>query len=902
MASGYLFDFDLVDRHTAKKRIIALWTPGARVFELDNAAMIKFPAPLPTKTSHCSGLPLVLESGSNGTFFLALPLLPEQLEEMNPPSQSVIRLKHGIILVEATDKEVDPAMWLDIDLCPVLPDKQINLKPQVEESLLNDEEFDARASLTGETKPDPEMLEFLDLIKNSPQKDQVGDGRAQSSGVSLSGWLDELFSMMFGKDRLTRKNPGQKAKSGPGQELNLQLGLMRFLNNTGILQVFIQRQQQYILKMIDLFERGDWSEALKRGIPLAGKTEQPDGLSFGIPSIRDKIEISLERSQARESLLSCHPELFEHLRDLYRKSVEHLTNAGRYKDAAFVLADLLGESEEAVSYLERHGEFTLAAQLAEARKLRPAIIVRQWFIAGDIKRTVLIARLTGVFPEAIRLLDKEHRELADALRTFWASHLAESGQYVGAAIVAMDLPDMQHLVLEWTRLALKSCESRSGELLAKLLERSSSSDWPLVKEQVNKLLDDESRELASARLAFAENLTSTNPETLIMARKAARCLLRDHGMAYINVEKRLLKALTVLADDEALKTDLLRCSLALAKLSLKEREELLFLEFGKGDIGTDPVLDALMLNDGRVVAALGEAGMVILDTSGIRVKHFSIPAYELVISKNSDRLIALARRGDSLHMSRVDLLQLTAEDFGQELISAYATNYDGSLWYAAYQDQFYIVDATLPKFKTIWRMPGIKALIASISCDEKSCSFATIKETVSIDHSILSLSEIWYCQLPELQLRRRYQTEGDLYNNEIHPRRALMTPNGEPVNYVLCKDESYSNNTLAVRFGNRVVRDFPCQSILEESLRVSTINAWTVVSFCQMDDEASRNISSVLFLLDMLQGKTCLQLKFQGAQQLNHRILNNFLTVCDNRGRIVVIDLRDGTLTRSLRL
>ncbi len=86
----------------------------------------------------------------------------------------------------------------------------------------------------------------------------------------------------------------------------------------------------------------------------------------------------------------------------------------KHEEAAFFLAEILNEAERAVSYLEKHGRWKLAAELAEARKLAVGLVVRQWFLAGDVKRAVAIAVREGAFDDAILRLQKSGQHDAAA--------------------------------------------------------------------------------------------------------------------------------------------------------------------------------------------------------------------------------------------------------------------------------------------------------------------------------------------------------------------------------------------------------------------------------------------------------------------------------------------------------
>lgn len=97
------------------------------------------------------------------------------------------------------------------------------------------------------------------------------------------------------------------------------------------------------------------------------------------------VAIGLSPSALTSSMFAAG-DFFDKLRAAYRKAFEQLEREGRIDEAAFVLAELLHVDEEAVAFLERHGRLRLAAEVAEARDLPPGLIVRQWFLAGDVAR------------------------------------------------------------------------------------------------------------------------------------------------------------------------------------------------------------------------------------------------------------------------------------------------------------------------------------------------------------------------------------------------------------------------------------------------------------------------------------------------------------------------------------
>ena len=91
-----------------------------------------------------------------------------------------------------------------------------------------------------------------------------------------------------------------------------------------------------------------------------------------------------------------------------------------------------------MAFLERHGRYRLAAEMAEARDLPPGLVVRQWFLAGDRERALRIARRTGAFADAVTRLERSRQpEQARELRRLWAHGLAEAGDYAAAVDAAL---------------------------------------------------------------------------------------------------------------------------------------------------------------------------------------------------------------------------------------------------------------------------------------------------------------------------------------------------------------------------------------------------------------------------------------------------------------------------------
>ncbi|MCB9564905.1 MAG: hypothetical protein H6708_31350 [Kofleriaceae bacterium] len=173
-----------------------------------------------------------------------------------------------------------------------------------------------------------------------------------------------------------------------------------------------RRHAAYLRETLELFDRGDLDEALRRrAVPLGGGGGGPSELALGLPARRDALTPSMAGAGGGAAI-PVALDAIRLLRDRYEAARQRLLREGRVEEAAFVVADLLVDPAAAVALLERHGRAWLAAELAEARGLDPALVVRQWFLAGEPARAAQLAWRTGTFADAVA---RAHREPALAL-------------------------------------------------------------------------------------------------------------------------------------------------------------------------------------------------------------------------------------------------------------------------------------------------------------------------------------------------------------------------------------------------------------------------------------------------------------------------------------------------------
>jgi serine/threonine protein phosphatase PrpC len=309
--------------------------------------------------------------------------------------------------------------------------------------------------------------------------------------------------------------------------------------------------------MLEMFETGDLEGALRHAIPLSADVAA--GLSppaLLTPRPRTDLSIVPHRARATSSL-GLADDLFSVLGRTYRRAFERLVAQGDIEKAAFVLAELLQASEEAVSFLERHGKWTLAAEIAEARELAPGLVIRQWFLAGERDRAVQIARRSGAFADAIQRLEGTHKEHARALRLLWASSLAEAGAFPAAIDAVWPVEAARGLAAAWLDRAIAVGGETGARMRVRKL-RLLPGSFGEVRDEVRALLADDGDDGRRLALATANELLQgeTSAGVRRVAGVVARALLGDVGDGEA---ARLGRRLLDVAGDGVLRADVLAC-------------------------------------------------------------------------------------------------------------------------------------------------------------------------------------------------------------------------------------------------------------------------------------------------------------------------------------------------------
>jgi len=324
-----------------------------------------------------------------------------------------------------------------------------------------------------------------------------------------------------------------------------------------------RRQREYFARMLEMFDARDLDEALRHAIPLTddvAKALAPPPLRT--PSPRADLAIVPARGASATSF-GLEQDLFALLKHKYRQAFDRLVALGELEKAAFVLAELLNASEEAVSFLERHGRRRLAAEIAEARNLQPGLVVRQWFVAGEIDRAVRFARKTGAFGPAVTRPEQSRDPAAGALRALWADSLASAGSFVAAVDAAWSAPELRSLAAMWLERAIAVGGPTGARMLVKMA-RLKPESFTEVRDRIVALLDEERPEEERDHLirAIGRELVADGATdgTRILAKIVARELVAGTGETRDDDGARLLERLLSASGDATFRADVTACA------------------------------------------------------------------------------------------------------------------------------------------------------------------------------------------------------------------------------------------------------------------------------------------------------------------------------------------------------
>ncbi|MBN8229783.1 hypothetical protein JYK02_19920 [Corallococcus macrosporus] len=713
-----------------------------------------------------------------------------------------------------------------------------------------------------------------------------GSASAASGPGARPGWFSRLLAGMRGGENSTASQQGSRPAEpeGPGAIEQLKSWM---LQNTPLGRLVGQRQGDYLRRLFELFEEGKLDEALRHAIPLGTDLDERAKLALGVPGPREQLRIQPHGQSGAARVFASGPAVLQALRERYRETFRRLEREGRIDEAAFVLAELLAATEEAVSFLERHGRFQLAAELAEGRGLPASLVVRQWFLAKDVQRAVSIARRSGVFADAVLRLEKTHPAEAQALRILWGESLAEAGDWARAVDAVWPVPSARHIARAWVHHGIHA----GGESGAKLLARLAlgfPDGFGAAREDVQTLLSDDTPARAPERMAFAtELLREANAARDPLLVPTVRALLRDEATEALPSRARCIIQLRLLNTPAlaALRTDLPTPRHSHRRPWAEENDlPPVRVWMDRNDAGAHAVHDAVVLPGQRVLLALGEAGARLVGPDGRTLANFDVPAFSLVASTQGNRALSLARRGDLWRVSRLDLVARRATRWCDAELDAWAPTYDGERWFTAMRDTVSMVDTLAAEPRSLWRVSQVGGTVLKLAVDAQHLSFLVLHLSPGQDFERLERWSYVLAGGPTLRGRT------DIPNLEATPDALALTPDGEVVagRIALAEGEEPRDWSYLAPIA---VRRFHLPSQQGEA-RVGAVlgQAWTVTRFQKGELHTA--------ILRDLAGHTRASVEFSGTPPQVVRLTEEWCAIHDLFGRVVWLDLTSGEVHR----
>lgn len=381
--------------------------------------------------------------------------------------------------------------------------------------------------------------------------------------------------------------------------------------------------QRYMNKMLQLFEQKNWQEALRHAIPL-GDSESSSLQDF-LGQLKPRSSLDFTPPGGPGATLGTSLQGLELLQAVYRRALQGLLEAGRIEEAAYVQGELLAEPAGAVDLLEKHGHLEAAARLATLKGLPASLQVRLWFQAGRSELAMGLARRYGVQAEALQMLARKDPELANRFRASWATDLADAGCISQAIVVGWPVRQQLEDYEFWLRAGLDSAGPASLEALVYGLQDAGFCERLKLPERLQSLFQDRDLLSQPRRRAILDRLASTWFETMHpllqgWAGETARRVMRQANSPVPLGDQRSLEFLINLSGDPWLRAD--------RPTSLGETAPRLGLWSETiAQQGLTPIYDALWSGDGRILLALGQAGLVVLSRAGAVSQRFALPVY-----------------------------------------------------------------------------------------------------------------------------------------------------------------------------------------------------------------------------------------------------------------------------------
>ncbi|WP_329120318.1 bpX6 domain-containing protein [Streptomyces sp. NBC_01465] len=802
----------VIGEEEARARVLELWSPGLEVRELPYGHwLLVLPESVSVRAEQAPGLPL-----TDGVHAGRIDV--EHAGEVR---------SYDLAALPA----LDPAQWLELGA------------------------YEVRA-LTPLQPPEPLPVAVL-----PPAADEAAPDLRATAGV-------QGVSARAARQLRGAGQGSQPAGGGPVHESLLA----RWAMQSPAAAWIRARHERYLRRLTRQFEEGSWDDALRDAVALGGG---PDGgaTTLRLPGHRTGPLMPTGVRAPGGGVIPYGADAQHHLRQLYRQAAQALEKEGRIEEAAFVLADLLDEAEEAAALLERHGRLRLAAELAEGRALDPALVVRLWWRAGDRQRALRVARARGAFAAAVERLGPVDHEAAVELRLMWSAELYAAGDLLGSVEVAWAERELRPGAVSLARRALDGNPPHRAALLAYALARSPD---PAHLDEARALLALPQPDEADWReqRAFTRTLCTARPQAASVERELSTSALRAlvRGVVHETDQKeqaRLVRALHRRADP------LFAADMVTPEVPAGTRPVLhLRAERAPGRL---PLTDAVALSPGVLLTAHGDAGVRLLGRDGRVRARWDVPAHRLVVADHGGSALLVAERGDVRDIHRLDLATRQVRRWTTLRARATASSYDGTVLAVVDEDGIGFVETRAEQPRARWRELDRDHTVLRLARTPES--LAAVLEVPPAVAGGPRTREVWQWELPSVTLRGRTPVpDGE---DALLAGGVALRPERDELGLKL--------RAYATRKSAQDLYALPSDTV---ELLTDGDTLATVVA-----EEADRRV----WFAEEPGGRRWAGVTFSEGAALGLRTHGGLITVYDAEGRIVVLDEARRTVVLSAR-
>lgn len=876
------FDRALTGDDETRRRVLAHWEHGARLFEVEGGYLLEWPHARWHDVAALDGLALC----EVGHVLSSAPLSAGELAQLDAGAWWLVRGAQA--RAASPQARVDPSAWLDLRAIalrePLSPPRRgaggaVDLAAPPK----------ALGEILGAAMPasSPRRDAFLRTAQQRPMSRGAAGllgavAAAAALGTGGAGLLVGLLAALFtrgggGAARGGGTGTGTSARGEPWTNPLARLAA-RLAMFTRVSRLLGWRQANYLRAMLAMFEKGDLDEALRHAISLDGDKAADPRPALGTPSARASLAISGPR--AGTPTIGMDPALTQHLRATYRRTFEQLDRAGRIDEAVFVLAELLRCGAEAVTYLEAKGRHRQAAELADTLDLAPDLRVRLWLLAGDHARAIGLARLHNSFAEAVRHFEKTHSPQAALLRVEWAQHLAARGDLVEAVDAIWPVPAHHDLARGW----LAEAQRAGGTLGMRALARTLALLPDVLAASqgaIGKVLGDTGADGARLRAGLATELLALPAQSTATRRVAAllaRHVIAERQLGRNQLDRHVLARLVDLGEAAVLRADLPSSKAPAPPMPVPLSRHSAVLALTLAERGLLAIHDAVRLADGHYLLALGEGGAVRVNARGRQVAQFPIPAYHLVLADGGQRALALAQRDASYRISRIDLTAGKVADWLSLPLRFWSERYDGVTWNAVLDQRLVAIDTTATRLAVTWQVTDLPGAIIGYN-DAGPCQAMLLAQPGA------SVEQWSYAQ-PGRQLRQR---DGWEYQDDDWSGLRANPTGGTPWQVTVAPDEA-ATRVAMVRLDRAGSASIACDAgrVLDVQIRH---NWWLVTASTDADTTCTMATAD---------GTIRASVTLVQADDARMRLQDDHCLVFDRAGRLVDIDCTDGSATTLL--